>query len=106
MAVLAKDAQRPAARRMRALALLTRYVDHTAVLAPERADGPLQSVIVTAIHGEPVIGNAPMTSADRTRALEAIRALGRSDPDPVLRRTAELAAKGLDQRIKYRTENP
>jgi hypothetical protein len=93
-----KQSQQSVARRTLGLKLLTHYVDPMASLHPAGANEPMKIVLVTVPHGAPVLGNAPIASADQLRALDAIRWMSTNDPDAGIRAIATLAAKELDYR--------
>ena len=97
-----KQSQQSVGRRTVGLKLLTHYVDPMAALHPAGANEPMKIVLVTVTHGAPVLGNEPIASADKLRALDAIRWMSTNDPDAGIRAVATLAAKELD----YRRANP
>jgi hypothetical protein len=88
---LSRDAQVPASRRLVALELLTHYADSLAALLPGSIDDPSNIVIAHRMHGGYIPGIMPLTSADQTRALDAIDWMGGNESDATVRGLAQRA---------------
>ncbi len=92
---IARNTTLPMERRRQAVALLTRYAEPSTSLILKALTGDFPFVLASVSDSDPSQGAQPLTSADRLLALETMRIVGSTDPDPALRRLATLAAEQL-----------
>lgn len=99
---IAQSGAQPRRTRFAALAVLANYVDSTVFVRPERLVSPDGGVLSVRTHGFQQPGSEPLTTADRTRIVAAVRALGDGDPDAGVKAAAHVLGKQLDARLTQR----